>query len=134
MTKRFDMQSIELINIFEKNTRVDVIDCIFDDSSIYFLVDFGKAGMAIGKSGKNIKKLQLILKKQVKVFEYNKEPKKFIENMIPSSNSIKMDETKACVVIDPKEKGKIIGRLGCNIKKIRELLERNCEIKKLEIK
>ncbi|MCK4634604.1 MAG: NusA-like transcription termination signal-binding factor [Candidatus Aenigmarchaeota archaeon] len=128
------MQTIGFINVFEKSTKVAVLDCIFDDDNIYFLVEFGKAGMAIGKNGKNIKKLQQVLKRQVKVFEYNKEPKKFIENMIPSNTSVVIDGSKANVIIDQKEKGKIIGRMGYNIKKIRELLERNSEIKKLNIK
>lgn len=134
MTKSFDMQTIGFINTFEKNTRVSVLDCIFDDNSIYFLVEFGKAGAAIGKNGKNIKKFQEIFKRNVKVFEYNKEPKKLIENMISRNSSVKLDDQKAIVTIDPKDKGKIIGRMGCNIKKIRKLLERNSEIKKLEIK
>ena len=131
--KSFDMQTIGFINTFEKCTKVGVLDCIFDDMSVYFLVEFGKAGIAIGKNGKNIKKIQLILKRQVKVYEYNKEPKKFIENMIPNS-TIELNGSSANVTIDPKEKGRIIGRMGCNIKKIRELLERNSEIKKLDIK
>lgn len=131
--KSFDMQTIGFINAFEKYTKVDVLDCIFDDMSVYFLVEFGKAGIAIGKNGKNIKKLQLILKRQVKVYEYNEEPVKFIENMIPNS-TIEVDGSSASVNIDTKEKGRIIGRMGCNIKKIRELLERNSEIKKLKIK
>jgi len=134
MTKSFDMQTIGFINAFEKNTKVVVIDCIFDENSVYFLVEFGRAGMAIGKNGKNIKKLQQVFKRQVKVFEYNKEAEKFIENMIPSINSVKLEGSKATVTIEPKEKGKTIGRMGCNIKKIRELLERNSEIKKLDIK
>ncbi len=132
--KSFDMQTIGFINTFERVAKVAVLDCIFDDNCIYFLVESGKAGIAIGKSGKNIKKLQQILKRPVKVFEYNKEPKQFIENMIPKNNSVKLEENKAYVTIDPKEKGKTIGRMGCNIKKIREILERNSEIKKLEIK
>ncbi len=134
MIKSFDMQTIGLINTFEKNTKVSVLDCIFDEKNIYFLVEFGKAGKAIGKNGKNIKKMQNSLKKQIKVFEYNKKPKKFIENMIPNSSVEIKDSAKASVKIDPKEKGKIIGRMGCNINKIRELLKRNSEIKTLEIK
>jgi len=132
--KSFDMQTIGLINIFEKNTKVSVLDCVFDDISIYFLVEFGKAGMAIGKSGKNIRKLQDILKRRVKVFEYNKEPKKLIENMISGNCTIEMGDSIATVTIDSKNKGKIIGRMGCNIKKIRMLLERNSDIKKLNVK
>ena len=134
MGKSFDMNTIGFINTFEKSTHVNVIDCIFDDENIYFLVEFGKAGMAIGKNGKNIKKMQGMFKKNVKVFEYNKEPKKIIENMIPGCNSIEIEENRATVKISPSEKGRIIGRMGSNIKKIRKLLERNSDIKKLEIK
>ena len=135
MTKSFDMETIGFINTFEMKTKVSVLDCIFDENGIYFLVETGKAGIAIGKNGKNIKKLQQIFKRQVKVIEYDKEPKKLIENMLSSRHtSIELKDSKAIVIIDPKEKGKIIGRMGCNIKKIRKLLERNSEIKKLEIR
>lgn len=134
MLKSFDMQTIGLINTFENYTKVAVLDCVFDEQSVYFLVENGKAGMAIGKNGKNIKKIQSVLKKQIKVFEYDKEPKKFIENMMPSESSVKVEDNKANVNIDPKVKGKTIGRMGCNIKKIRNLLERNSKIKKLDIK
>ena len=129
------METIGYINTFEMKTRVSVLDCIFDDTSVYFLVESGKAGIAIGKNGKNIKKLQQIFKRQVKVIEYDKEPKKLIENMLSSKNtSIELKDSEAIVIIDPKEKGKIIGRMGSNIKKIRKLLERNSAIKKLEIR
>ncbi len=135
MVKSFDMETIGYINTFEIKTKVTVLDCIFDENSIYFLVESGKAGIAIGKNGKNIKKLQQIFKKQIKVIEYDKEPKKLIENLLSSKlTSIEVKDSKAIVTIDPKEKGKIIGRMGCNIKKIRKLLERNSNIKKLEIR
>ena len=135
MVKSFDMETIGYINTFEMKTRVSVLDCIFDETSVYFLVESGKAGIAIGKNGKNIKRLQQIFKRQVKVIEYDKEPKKLIENMLSSKNtSIELKDSEAIVIIDPKEKGKIIGRMGSNIKKIRKLLERNSAIKKLEIR
>jgi len=135
MVKSFDMETIGYINTFEMKTKVGVLDCIFDDNSIYFLVEPGKAGIAIGKNGKNIKKLQQIFNKQIKVIEYDKEPKKLIENLLGSKlTSIEVKDSEAIVTIDPKEKGKVIGRMGCNIKKIRKLLERNSNIKKLEIR
>ena len=134
MTKSFDMNTIGLINTFEKKTHVNVQDCVFDEKNIYFLVEFGKAGMAIGKNGKNIKGMQRIFKKNVKVFEYSEKPKKIIKNMIPTCNSIEIEDGKATVKISPSDKGKIIGRMGSNIKKIRELIERNSDIKKLEVK
>ncbi|MCD6477469.1 MAG: NusA-like transcription termination signal-binding factor [Candidatus Aenigmarchaeota archaeon] len=130
--KSFDMKTIGLINIFERVTKDNVIDCISDEKTILFLVEPGKAGSAIGRNGKNIKKLNKLFNKQVKIFEYNEDSKKFIKNLIPEAENIEIKGNKAYVTINSQDKGKIIGRNGYNIKKIREFLKRNSPIKSLE--
>lgn len=132
--KEFDMETIGFMNLFEKITKVNVKDCIFDANIIYFLVGKGKAGKAIGKSGIKIKKLRKKLKKNIKVFEYDEDSKEFVKKLIPNSNSVEIKNNKISISVDPSEKGKIIGRNGKNINKIRELLKRNSDIKKLEVK
>lgn len=120
--------------MFEKVTNVAVKDCIFDENSIYFLVDKDSAGRAIGRNGENIKKLRQELKKHIKVFEYDSDSEKFVKNLIPQHNSLEIKNKKVYISVVQEDKGKIIGRNGENIKKIRELLKRNSDIKKLEIK
>lgn len=132
--KKFDMEAIGFINLFEKITKVNVKDCIFDKDIIYFLVENGKAGKAIGKNGNKIKKLRRKLKKNIKVFEYDEDSKEFVKKLIPKNKSLEVKNKKISISVDPKEKGKIIGRNGKNINKIRELLKRNSDVKKLEIK
>jgi len=134
MKKEFGMKTIGLIGMFEKVTNVAVRDCIFDDNSVYFLVNPGKAGKAVGRNGRNIKQLKQRLKKQVKIFEYSDNDEKFANNLIPNNNSVETKNNKIYVSVDSEDKGKIIGRNGENIKKIRELLKRNSDIKTLEIK
>lgn len=132
--KKFDMEAIGFINLFEKITKVNVKDCIFDEDIIYFLVENGKAGKAIGKNGNKIKKLRKKLKKNIKVFEYDEDSREFVKKLIPKNKSLEVKNKKISISVDPKEKGKIIGRNGKNINKIRELLKRNSDVKKLEIK
>ena len=132
--KEFDMETIGFINLFERITNVSVRDCIFDENSVYFLVDEGYAGKAIGKNGKNMKILREKLKRQVKVFEYNENNEKFVNNLIPENNSLEIKNKKIYITVSAKDKGKIIGRNGENIKKIRELLRRNSDIQSLEIR
>ncbi|MCD6398457.1 MAG: NusA-like transcription termination signal-binding factor [Candidatus Aenigmarchaeota archaeon] len=134
MKKEFDMKTIGLIGIFEEITRVNVKDCIFDESSVYFLVDEGYAGKAVGKNGINIKKLRQKIQKQIKIFEYNENSEKFASNLVPNNNSVEIKNNKIYISVGAENKGKIIGRNGENIKKIRELLKRNSDINILEIK
>jgi len=134
MKKEFDMKTIGLIGIFEEITRVGVKDCIFDENSIYFLVNDGCIGKAIGRNGINIKKLRQKFQKQIKIFEYSKNSEKFAGNLVPNNNSVEIKNNKIYISVKSEDKGKIIGRNGENIKKIRELLRRNSDIKILEIK
>ena len=134
MIKNFDMKTIGFISTFENITKNSVLDCIFDEKSLYFLVEPGKAGTSIGKNGKNIKKLQRIFNKNIRIFEYNEDSKKFIKNMIPEAETIEIKDGKAFVTLDSQTKGKVIGRNGYNINKTREILKRNSKINKLEIK
>jgi len=132
--KNFDMKTIGFISTFENVTKNSVLDCIFDEKNICFLVEPGKIGTSIGKNGKNIKKLQKIFNKNIKIFEYNEDSKKFIKNMIPEAETIEIKDGKAFVTLNSQTKGKVIGRNGYNINKTREILKRNSKISKLEIK
>lgn len=131
--KEFDRETIQTINLFENLTGTEVKDCISDESGVYFLVEDGKAGFAIGKNGKSIKNIQKMLGKDVKVFEYNEDPEKFIKNLIPEAEEINVNKKNATININPRKRGKVIGKRGSKIKKIRELVKRNLNVENLKI-
>ncbi|MFB6076192.1 MAG: NusA-like transcription termination signal-binding factor [Candidatus Aenigmatarchaeota archaeon] len=130
----FSRETIELMNIFSEITNVDARDCISGEDRIYFLVEPGKAGLAIGKNGKSIKKLQKALNKRVKVFEYSEDEKDFVKSMIPEAKNINIKDDKAIVKISKKDRGKVIGKGGSNIKKVREFIKRNSVLEGLDIR
>ncbi|MFB6088315.1 MAG: NusA-like transcription termination signal-binding factor [Candidatus Aenigmatarchaeota archaeon] len=130
----FSRETIELMNIFSEITNVDARDCIPGEDRVYFLVEPGKAGLAIGKNGKSIKKLQKALKKRVKVFEYSEDKMDFIKSMIPEAKNINIKDDKAIVKISKKDRGKVIGKKGSNIKKVREFIKRNSVLEGLDIR
>lgn len=123
---------IGLISAFETMTKTEVRDCISNDV-IYFLVNSGKAAIAIGKGGETIKKAERALKKQIKLFEWNEEDKAFIKNMIPQAQTIVLNSGKAQVTLLAKDRGAVFGKGGSNIKIIRELLSRNSDVKELKV-
>lgn len=134
MKKKFDKEAIQAINLFEEETDVEVRDFIQDEDSAYFLVEEGKAGLAIGKNGKNIKNLGEMLGKRIKVFENEENDKKLVKNMVMESNSVEIDGDTAHVDVDEEDRGRVIGANGSNIEKVRELLRRNSDLEDLKLK
>jgi len=130
--REFNTEDILAIAAFENLTGCEVRDYINGDT-LYFLVGSGKAAMAIGKEGKNIKNAERILQKPIKIFEFSEDTAQFVKNLIPQAQKVDLDGEKIVVNIPAKERGIVIGRSGIKIKVIRELIERNSNFKELKI-
>lgn len=130
--REFDTDTLLLINAFERMTGTEVRDCIVD-SCVFFLINKGKMGAAIGKNGNMIKSAENMLKRPIKVYEWDEDPQSIIKNMIPQAQKIEVKDNQATITVNAKDRGMIIGKSGNNIKIIRELLERNSNIKDLRI-
>lgn len=132
--RSFENDEIKILALFEAVLGVQARDCIIDNDSMYFLVDEGKAKIAIGKKGVLIKKMQNKTQRRIKVFEYNGDNAQFVKNMIPKAKKVEIQGKRAVVSLDEGDKALVIGKGGSNIKKIREFLSRNSTIEGLDIK
>jgi len=126
----FDTESIRLITLFENLTGTNVKDCLIDNSinTVYFVVEEGKVGMAIGKNGDSVKNVENLIKKNIKIFEFSNNLNDFIKKIIPQGIEIKVkneDKIMVEVKVDKKDKAMVIGRDGKNLKLYKELLGRN---------
>jgi NusA-like KH domain protein len=130
--RKFDTELIQIITAFENITGTEVRDCI-NSNVVYFVVNTGKIALTIGKNGKNIKTAERILKKAIKVFEWNENSKEFLNNMIPKAQKIQINGDSAVVILSRENRGAVIGKGGDNINAIRKFLERNSTIKKLKV-
>ena len=128
----FDTDTIRAIAAFEEITKTEVRDCIRGEM-LYFLVNSGKAGKAIGKGGAAIKTAERLLQRPIKIFEWSDDTVQFIKNMIPTAKKISINNSEAVVSVDSKSKGMVIGKEGSNIEVMRAFLERNSDVKSLRI-
>jgi len=131
--REFDTDTIKLIAAFEDLSKTEVRDCCINSDSIYFLVNTGKIAVAIGKGGQTIKQAEKMFKKPIKIFEWAESDEEFLKNMIPNAKKVTIKDGSAQVLLDSKNRGAVLGRAGSNIKAIRELLERNSNIKELKV-
>jgi N utilization substance protein A len=125
---------IEELRILTKST---ALDCIIDDrfDRVIYIVKQGDMGLAIGKKGENIKRLQNVLGKRVEMVEYSEDRDEFITNIFKPAevDRVEQDRTTGQLNIYVKRKsdlGIAIGKGGCNIEKARLLTRRffNLEI------
>lgn len=128
-TVTYDTENIRAMNLFESITGVEARDVILKDDEAYFVVPDGKAGMAIGKGGKVVKKVQNKLDKDVKIYEYSDNLGKFLNNLVPADlRGVDIDdegdEKTVEISVSRDNKGRVVGKNGNKIDSIREVLER----------
>ena len=125
---KYDLTFIGYVNTFETLTRANVKDCFFDkNNNLVFIVNNGEAGKAIGKYGSNIKRLNGLLKKNIRVIEFNEDVCQFVKNCLAPLNVEKIKQENGKVMIedeDRKIKGKIVGRDKANLNELNEIVKR----------
>jgi len=131
------MDQMRKISLFQKITKVTPRDCLDDEKQdrLIFVVNEGKMGLAIGKNGSNIKSLQNLLKRNIELVEYYNDPIKFLKNMLNAKliNEVKINtrpdgSPQAIVLVNPNNKGLVVGRAGRNAEKARLLAKRYFDI------
>jgi transcription termination/antitermination protein NusA len=119
---------IEELRILTKST---AIDCIIDErfDRIIYVVRPGDMGLAIGKKGDNIRRMQSVLGKKVEMVEYADTPQAFLANIFKPAEMVEVktdgETGKLNAVVRKKaDVGIAIGKGGCTIEKARLLLRR----------
>lgn len=119
---------IEELRILTKST---AIDCFIDDqfNRVIYVIKKGDMGIAIGKHGDNIKKMQKVLGKRIEMVEEASEPESFVTNILKPVDvrGLQKDEQsgKHDIIIRKKsDLGIAIGKGGANVEKARILSKR----------
>jgi N utilization substance protein A len=82
MTFTINNETFRYLNAFSTLTGVSAIDCFEVRDEIVYVVEPGKIGIAVGKGGSNIKKVENLLKKKIRLVEYSNDPTTFIRNVL----------------------------------------------------
>ena len=119
---------IEELRILTKST---ALDCVIDDrfERVIYVIQQGDMGLAIGKKGENIRRLQNVLGKRIEMVEYDEAPDTFIANIFKPAEVTGIERTPengpVHVLLKRKnDLGIAIGKGGCNIEKARVLCRR----------
>lgn len=112
-------------------TKATALDCLIDErfERIIYIIKRGDMGLAIGKKGENIKRMQNVLGKRIEMVEQADSPEELIANIfrpIPVER-IEKDPAGDDLVVYIRKKsdlGSAIGKKGINIEKARLLVRK----------
>src|SRR3989344_9554404 len=126
--RKFDMQILGYINVFESKTNAKVVDAFFDNNGkLVFIVAEGDIGKAIGRQGAMIKRIGFMMKKAIRVIEFSDDVIRFVKNIILPLIPEKVELQDDIVTItagSSEVKAMIIGREKSKIKEINEIIKK----------
>jgi NusA-like KH domain protein len=140
MAGTIDMQSMRYLNLFSKVSRVSTTRCFVYNNVIVFAVPKSKVSLAIGKDAANVKKLNTILRKRIKVVampdrDSREGIAKFIEAVVApiEFNGVEVKDSSVVISAGRQSKAALIGRNRSREKELSEVLKNYFGITKLRI-
>jgi len=131
--------TLRYINLFEEVTRTRVKDCMETEEKLVFVVEPGQANRAVGKGGENVIRMKDKTGKNIQVIEFSDDAEKFIRNVFYNYNvqNVVIENrgsvVHATVTVDPKIKGRAIGKNGRNLKIARDIVNRHHNVQSISV-
>ena len=132
---KYDSDLMKLIALFESVSGAKVKDAIANDK-VTFVIEENDMGRAIGKNGMNIKKMEHMLKKRVKLVEFSSDVVQFIRNVIYPIEVQNIEYDNGIATISGKDTGTksmLIGRERQNLNHTADLVKRYFDVKEIKV-
>ena len=139
---KLSSDQLSLMSMFQGMTGATARDCVIDDKRdrVIFIVAQGQMGLAIGRDGASVKKIERAVRRPVEVVEWADDIEGLVKNSLGAKFvqevrvSDRLDGTKGVVVIvDSRKKVAVLGLGGKNAEKVRLLAKRYFEISNVQI-
>jgi N utilization substance protein A len=123
-----DSNALQNINVFQSMTSANVMDCMDNSETIYFVVKGGG-----WRNPEAMRRMERIFGKRVRIYEFSEDPKTFIRRLAPDATEISIESGIAKIKVRNCFKPRIIGKDKSNLMIIKSLLKRFYEIEDVKI-
>ena len=133
---------LSMLSMIQGMTGATARDCVIDEKAnrVILVVAKGQMGLAIGKEGTAVKKIERAVGRPVEVVEWADDIEGLVRNALGAKYvrevrvEERLDGTKSViVVVDHRKKGAVLGMGGRNAEKVRLLARRYFEIGNVQI-
>ncbi len=83
---KIDNETFRYLSAFSTLTGVSALDCFKFNGEVIYVVEPGKISVAVGKGGSNIKKVENLLNRRVRLIEYSNDAITFVRNVMFPAN------------------------------------------------
>lgn len=125
--KTLDMRFIRYLNLFEKITKVRTKDCFFYNNYVIFAVPRGMVSKAVGREGRNVRKISEIIKRRVKIVaspESINDAEEFISKIVEPIvfRSLEIDSRDIVIGGGRQSKAALIGRNKVRLEEMQHIV------------
>ncbi len=134
----YSAELIKLRALFEGMTGAKLKDCFYDtNNNTIFVAEEGEAARAIGKNGNNAKRVERLLRRKIRIIEFNPKPEAFLASLIMPARAKNIYSEAENLIIeanDTKARGMIIGRGAANLRSYEKTMQRYFRIKEIKVR
>lgn len=125
---------MKLMTLFESTTGAKVKDCIANERLV-FVIEENEMGRAIGKNGANIKRMENLLKKKIKLIEFSSDITQFVKNIIYPVDAGITNEDNVIKIHgkDSSMRAMLIGRERQNINHVSGIVKRYFDVREIKV-
>jgi transcription termination/antitermination protein NusA len=125
---KYDASLIKTMSLFETATRTDLKDCFIDKNGLMlFVVDEALISKAIGRNGSNVRRVEQLLNRKIKIVGYTPDVIQFVKNIIYPLRAKDVQEQDGLIIIsgpDMRTKALLIGKNSQNLKNNLSIIQR----------
>ena len=125
---KYDVSLIKTMSLFETLTRTQLKDCFIDKNELMvFVVDEQFMSRAIGKNGANVKRIETLLNRKIKILGFTPDLLQFVRNLLYPLHVGNIQDQEGTITIegnDTRTKGLLIGKNSQNIKNNLSIIQR----------
>lgn len=132
---KYTIELMKYMQLFENLTRAKLKDCIINDQLI-FIVEENEIGKAIGKGGSNVRRLEGLFNKKIKIVEFSPDARQFIRNFVMPLQVNDINEENNIITIagpDTKTRGLLIGRDRKNLETLKDIVGRYFKVDDIKV-
>ena len=139
---KLSSEQLSLLSMFQGMTGATARDVVLDEkrNRVIFVVAKGHMGLAIGKDGASVKKMERAVRRPVEVVEWADDIEGLVRNSLGPKyvQEVRVAErldgtTGVVVVVDSRKKGAVLGLGGKNAERVRLLAKRYFDIGNVQI-
>ena len=132
---KYDSDLMKMMTLFESVSGAKVGDVIANDK-VVFVIEENEMGKAIGRNGMNIKKIENMLKKRVKLVEFSNDVVRFVRNIVHPIEVLEISNENGTITIHGKDTGTksmLIGREHQNLNHTTEIVKRYFDVREIKV-